>query len=210
MTLPEDAKNSSLSEDKIDKSKLEITYQFDVVTYTVVVTAFSKNPAYSFDHYKYDQGPFTESKKVAGVFKKTEPSDYSSVTITGKVTTGVVNEAVSGADVSLGNEKSGEVYATTHSGADGSYQMSGLDASLFKDESKLAELVVMASYPNKVIYAGVPGKPKDVIEGIGYVSRNIDLEDADIAILGADFHKNFVISLDTYGPDGKIEDECSK
>lgn len=89
--------------------------------------------------------------------------------------------------------------------------MSGLDASLFKDESKLAELVVMASYPNKAIYAVGPTTPQYVTEeGIGYVSENISLEDADIAILGADFHKNFVISLDIYGPDGRIEDRCSK
>ena len=115
------------------------------------------------------------------------------------------NDVISGADVSLGNEKSGEVYATTHSGADGSYQLSGLDASLFKDESKLSELVVMASYPNKAIHALEPDKPQDVREGVGYVSENINLEDADIAILGADFHKNFVISLDIYSPDGKIE-----
>ena len=211
MTLPEDAKNSSLSEDRTDKSKLKITYSDTASRIcTVTVTASSKSTSYSFVKYDYTSGTFTQPQKVGGVFKKIAPSDYSSVTITGKVTTGVVNETVSGADVSLGNEKSGEVYATTHSGADGSYQMSGLDASLFKDEDKFDELIIMSSYPSKAIYAYEPDEPKEVIEGIGYVTENIDLEDADIAILGADFHKNFVISLDIYGPDGKIEDKCSK
>ncbi len=210
MKLPAEVTNFSFSKDKTDQSKLSITYQFGTSTWTVTVSAISKNKSYIFDKYDCKEGQYTKPQQVEGVFKKSEPSDYSSVTITGKVTTGVVNETVSGADVSLGNEKSGEVYATTHSGADGSYQMSGLDASLFKDEVKFDELIIMSSYPSKAIYAYDPDKPKDVIEGIGYVTENIDLEDADIAILGADFHKNFVISLDTYGPDGRIEEKCSK
>lgn len=156
--------------------------------------------------------PFIESQIVEGYFKKNQQGDYNSVTISGKVQSEEKNEVLPGADVTLGNDVTGEVYATTHTGADGSYVLSGLNADLFKNKEKLDELTIHTSYPQKEIRYNSLEAPTVIDEGgIGYVKIDLNMSDADVAILGADFHKNFIVTLDFYLPDGtKYPDECHK